>query len=135
MNTISSLLHFIGTKINEHAASITSMNTSLNTLSSKVAESGTQIAYVSSSALNNEVVTIDGSITNYSYLCVQLTCQGWTNTLIFSTSYALTNLMKFGYNNLGSCRVDYSQNQVKFSTPTFPSGVTAASIRIFGIRR
>jgi hypothetical protein len=111
------------------------MSTSLNTLSSKISENGTQIASVSSSALNNEVVTIDGSITNYSYLCVQLTCQGWTNTLVFSTSYALTNSMKFGYNNTGSCRVDYSQNQVKFSSPTFPSGVTSALIRIFGIRR
>lgn len=135
MNTISSLLHFIGTKINEHAASISTMSTSLNTLSGKIAESGTQIAYVSSSSLNNEVVSIAGSITNYSYLCVQLTCQGWTNTLVFSTSYAVTNSMKFGYNDLGSCRVDYTQNQVKFSSPTFPSGVTSAQIRIFGIRR
>lgn len=135
MNTISSLLHFIGTKINEHAASISSMSTSLNTLSGKIAESGTQIAYVSSSSLNNEVVSITGSITNYSYLCVQLTCQGWTNTLFFSTSYAVTNSMKFGYSDLGSCRVDYTQNQVKFSSPTFPSGVTSAQIRIFGIRR
>lgn len=111
------------------------MSSDIDTIEEKLINNNATIAELSSSGLNDVNISIPNCSSTYTYLIVQADCQGWKDIVIIPTRYVATSRLYMGFNHGSACTVAYTSNNLNFKDPSFASGVSSATIRVYGIRR
>ena len=111
------------------------MSSDIDAIENKLIDNNATIAELSSSDLNNVNINIPNCSSTYTYLIVQADCQGWKDIVIIPTRYVATSRLYMGFNHGSACTVAYTSNNLLFKDPSFASGVSSATIRVYGIRR
>jgi len=111
------------------------MSSDIDTIEEKLINNNATIAELSASDLNNVNISIPNCSSTYTFLIVQSDCQGWKDIVIIPTRFVATCRLYMGYNHGSACTVAYTSNNLLFKDPSFITGVTSATIRVYGIRR
>lgn len=117
------------------AAALNHMEDEIESMSSKWNVAGTAIQSLTNSSLNNVNVSIPNSVESYSMLFVQLIAQGWSNVYVIPAAYSTSVWAHFGYHNGSYCTIEYSANNLKFKDPSFASGISSATVKVYALRR
>lgn len=111
------------------------MSSDIDTIEEKLINNNATIAELSASNLNNVNISIPNCSSTYTFLIVQSDCQGWKDVVIIPTRLIATCRLYMGYNHGSACTVAYTSNNLLFKDPAFATGVSSATIRVYGIRR
>jgi len=125
----------LNSQMEDAARDTSELAETVSQISNKLIAAGTRIAILENSNLSNVSLTIANASALYSFLLVEMACQGWSNTYLIPTPYATSVWAHFGYHNGGYCTIAYTSNKLTFKDASFATGMTSATVRVYGIRK